>query len=210
MDDRTTAAAIDLSFPLGGPALPLDHRQALADAVAEAMPWVRDEPGTAVFLAHLVHGSAASPAGEVLLSARSRLVIRTRRSRVDDASALAGQTLQVGGWAVRVGPARPRELLPHGTLYAHFVASEQAGEPAFLDGMRAALDRLDASRCHPVCGRHQRVRGTDGVIDGYSLMLHGLSPRASLRVLEQGLGAHRLMGCGVFVPHKSAAAVGED
>ena len=24
-----------------------------------------------------------------------------------------------------------------------------------------------------------------------------------------GLGAHRLMGCGVFVPHKSAAAVGE-
>ena len=25
----------------------------------------------------------------------------------------------------------------------------------------------------------------------------------------QGLGQHRLMGCGVFVPHKSAAAVGD-
>jgi hypothetical protein len=40
-------------------------------------------------------------------------------------------------------------------------------------------------------------------------MLHGLRARDSLRVLEQGLGEHRLMGCGVFVPHKSAAAVGD-
>jgi len=28
-------------------------------------------------------------------------------------------------------------------------------------------------------------------------------------VLEHGLGAHRRLGCGMFVPHKSAAAVGD-
>jgi hypothetical protein len=48
----------------------------------------------------------------------------------------------------------------------------------------------------------------DGVpVTGYSLMLDGLSPADSLRVLEAGLGRHRRLGCGLFVPHKSAAAV---
>jgi hypothetical protein len=39
-------------------------------------------------------------------------------------------------------------------------------------------------------------------------MLHGLATAASLRVLEAGVGRHRRLGCGLFVPHKSAAAVG--
>jgi hypothetical protein len=53
------------------------------------------------------------------------------------------------------------------------------------------------------------VIDNDGApVTGYSLMLDGLSPAASLRVLESGLGRHRRLGCGVFVPHKSSAAVG--
>jgi hypothetical protein len=39
-------------------------------------------------------------------------------------------------------------------------------------------------------------------------MLDGLSRSAALRVLEAGLGRHRRLGCGLFVPHRSAAAVG--
>jgi hypothetical protein len=39
-------------------------------------------------------------------------------------------------------------------------------------------------------------------------MLSGLNAAQSLRVLRQGVGPHRLLGCGLFVPHKSAAAVG--
>ncbi len=38
-------------------------------------------------------------------------------------------------------------------------------------------------------------------------MLDGLSAGDSLRVQQHGLGAHRRLGCGVFVPHRSAAAV---
>jgi hypothetical protein len=43
---------------------------------------------------------------------------------------------------------------------------------------------------------------------GFSLMLDALSPDHSLRMLEAGLGRHRRLGCGLFVPHRSAAAVG--
>jgi hypothetical protein len=39
-------------------------------------------------------------------------------------------------------------------------------------------------------------------------MLDGLTVEDSLRVLESGLGAHRRLGCGVFVAHRSAVAVG--
>jgi hypothetical protein len=39
-------------------------------------------------------------------------------------------------------------------------------------------------------------------------MLHGLGAADSLAVQEAGLGAHRALGCGLFVPHKSVVAVG--
>ena len=45
-------------------------------------------------------------------------------------------------------------------------------------------------------------------LHGYSLMLDGLSAEGALRLLDAGLGPHRRLGCGLFVPHKSAAAVG--
>ncbi|MEK7361238.1 MAG: type I-MYXAN CRISPR-associated protein Cas6/Cmx6, partial [Pseudomonadota bacterium] len=34
------------------------------------------------------------------------------------------------------------------------------------------------------------------------------SPEHSLRMQATGLGAERKLGCGLFIPHKSAAAVG--
>jgi hypothetical protein len=45
-------------------------------------------------------------------------------------------------------------------------------------------------------------------LHAFSLMLDGLSHDDALRLLEHGIGPHRLWGCGLFVPHKSAAAVG--
>ena len=58
------------------------------------------------------------------------------------------------------------------------------------------------------CGRLQHLDDGAEVLPGYSLMLDGLSTEHALRMLESGLGPHRLWGCGLFVPHKSAAAVG--
>jgi hypothetical protein len=38
-------------------------------------------------------------------------------------------------------------------------------------------------------------------------MLDALSVDDARRVLDHGLGTHRSLGCGLFVPHRSAAAV---
>jgi CRISPR-associated protein Cas6 len=207
-----TASMVDMVFPLRGTALPRDHRWALVGALSAALPWMKDEPGVCVHDVNLVHGSGATGTGRAdsaLLSARSRLVVRAPRARLPDLAGLAGCSLQVDEFPLQLGQAWARELLPHATLYAHFVASTQGDEAGFLQAMQDELAAMDA-RCHMVCGKAQRVRAATGEIHGYSLMLHGLSRSASLRVLQRGLGSHRLMGCGVFVPHKSAAAVGGD
>ncbi len=205
MDALAASSVVDMAFALRGAHLARDHRLALADALAAALPWLASEPRAAVHAVKLVHG-AGDPA---LLSARSRLVVRVPRERADAmAGALAGRTLTVAGESVELGAATLRELLPHSTLYAPFVDAGSADEAAFLEAVGAELAALGVA-CHRVCGREQQLRGPQRLLHGYSLLLHGLGAAASLRVLEQGLGEHRLMGCGVFVPHKTAAAVGE-
>ena len=68
------------------------------------------------------------------------------------------------------------------------------------------LDRLGIAAAR-VCGKHQRLQLQDGLLDTFSLLLHELTLQDALQLQQQGLGEHRLLGCGVFVPHKSAAAV---
>jgi len=58
-----------------------------------------------------------------------------------------------------------------------------------------------------ICGRRQSVRTPDGLVSGFSLMLHGLPVEHSLLVQQLGLGKHRKMGCGIFIPHKSINAL---
>ena len=191
---------IDVAFALEGRALPPEYRYALAEALESALPWLRAEPASGVHPLNLVRSG-----DEALVSPRTRLVLRVPRAREQDAGALAGAELRLGPHAVRVTQPHPRELLAHGTLYAHLVAAEETQEEDFLVRMRGELDALGV-RAQPVCGRWQSTES--GRLAGCSLMLSGLAAEQSLRVLERGLGAHRRLGCGLFVPHKSAAAVG--
>jgi CRISPR-associated protein Cas6 len=202
VEQEARAAMVDLAFAVEGDVLPRDHRRSLADAVLRALPWLVElQPRAGV---HRLNVSGAG-AAQVLLSRRTRLVLRLPRERAHEAAGLAGTHLDIGGHGLRLGEAHVRELLPWGTLYAHFVASEESDEAAFLRAVEAELESLGV-RCRAICGRAQEVDA--GRLHGYSVMLDGLSAADALRMQEQGLGAHRELGCGVFVPHKSAAAVG--
>jgi CRISPR-associated protein Cas6 len=120
---------------------------------------------------------------------------------------LAGAVLDVGGFVLRLGDVPVlRELLPHATLYSYLVVSGDDDELAFLAAVEHELDALGVP-CRPICGRRQVIEFDGAPLTGFSLMLDGLTTAGSLRVLESGLGRHRRLGCGVFVPHKSAAAV---
>jgi CRISPR-associated protein Cas6 len=192
---------VDLAFALRGTVLPRDYRRPLAAALEHALPWLAQAPGAGVHRLNLTPGAG----GQALLAQRTRLLLRVPRERADAAALLAGRTLDLAGHALHVGPPQTRELLPWGTLYAHLVASAADDEAAFMAEVDAALQALQVP-CRPICGRHQSLEQHS--LQGYSLMLDGLSAADSLQLLQCGIGHHRRLGCGLFVPHRSAAAVG--
>ncbi len=193
---------IDLAFALGPGALPHEHRFALADALEAKLPWLAALPQGGVHRLNVSTGSGP----QALLSGRTRLTLRLPRSRLAEATAaLCGASLAIADSVLRIGAAQPRELLPHGTLYAHLVAAGEGDELQFMQDVQRELAALEVN-CRPICGRHQVAEG--GALHGYGLMLDALSAAHALRVMRAGLGRHRRLGCGVFVPHKSAAAVG--
>jgi CRISPR-associated protein Cas6 len=198
------SSRVDVAFALCGSTVPRDHRRALAAALERRLPWLADPAHAGVHRINAVAGNGPT----ALLSQRARLTLRVARERVDDLRCLHGAQLDLDGHALRLGERSVvRELLPHRTLYAHLVATDDDDELAFLAAIGRELDATSLP-CRPICGRRQVIDNGARPLTGYSLMLDGLAPADSLRVLESGLGRHRHLGCGLFVPHKSAAAVG--
>ena len=194
---------VEAVFPLKGKALPRDHAQALRNALAEQLPWLHEDVGVGIHPLKLVSG----PESVALLSQRTRLIFRISANRLDDLKALVGVQLDVAGYALRLGDVHLRALQPLATLYAYRVAASSADEFEFMQAMEAELAAL-AIAGERVCGKRQSMR-VDGLeMTTFSMMLHALVPEQSLRLQQYGLGPHRLLGCGLFVPHKSAAAVG--
>ncbi|HEX7439042.1 MAG TPA: type I-MYXAN CRISPR-associated protein Cas6/Cmx6 [Caldimonas sp.] len=201
--DAAADTVVDVAFALEGSRLPRDHALPLAQALSAQLTWLATEPWAGIHPVKVVPGHGA----QGLLSQRARLILRLPRARVAALAALAGRALSVGGCELRLGEPRPRDLLPHGTVYAPFVAAASADEQAFMESVASALEalRVDARN---VCGRRQQIGAPGRAITGFSLMLHGLSAADSLRVQRAGVGPHRMLGGGIFVPHRSAAAVG--
>lgn len=195
--------AVDVVFPLDGQTLPRDHAQALQQALSARLPWLDREPGAGIHPIRVVHGNE-EPA---LLSRRTSLLLRVRAQRAQELLALDGLALDVAGHPLRLGRAHRRELRPHATLYAYKVAADSADEIAFMAAVAAELAQL-AIGGERVCGKRHSMAVSGRLQHTFSLMLHELAPAQSLRLQQSGLGPHRLLGCGLFVPHKSAAAVG--
>ncbi len=194
---------VEAVFPLEGQALPGDHAQALLDALTAQMPWLPHDDGAGIHPMKLVSGTGSL----ALLSRRTRLILRVHANRLEELKASEGVELEVAGNTLRLGAVHLRALQPLATLYAYRVAATTADESAFMQAMEAELSAL-AVAGERVCGKRQILRVNQQEMVTFSMMLHGLVPEQSLRLQQHGLGPHRLLGCGLFVPHKSAAAVG--
>jgi CRISPR-associated protein Cas6 len=193
---------IDLVFPLSGSLLRPDYALPLWQSLRVTLPWLIDEPSAGI----LPISGASAGDGILYLSHRAHLTLRLPQERVADAYALSGLQLDLGG-GISIGEAHLRALHPSPAQYSACVAFGCAVEEEFLAECGTRLDEMGIS-CSLVCGRAQARSGEDGEIRGFSLMLHGLAPEDSLRIQQLGLGEARKLGCGIFVPHKTATAVG--
>lgn len=198
-----SAQMLDAVFPVEGQFLAREHALALHAALAARWPWLDQDAMTGIHAIKLVAGASAL----ALLSRRSRLLLRVRTERMPELLNLPTDfELDVAGQVLRLGPPHARPLQPHSTLYAYKLAANSADEVSFMQTVQQELADLGIGG-ERVCGKHACTL-QDGVgSHTFSMMLHALTPAHSLRLQEHGLGPKRLLGCGLFVPHKSAAAV---
>jgi len=206
-DDATFLAMVDVAFALRGETIPADHGRTLYRLLAERLPWLEDEPHAGV---HPIRGARIG--GDVLhVGGRGRLMLRLPRNRIAAALLLSGARLALGD-GIELGEPQLRELFAHGTLYSPRVTLDADEERAFQEKLARAL-RHAGIVCETVCGHRSRGESDDAAgatrpIAGFSVLLHGLNPTQSLAMQARGLGAARKLGWGLFVPHRSAAAVG--
>lgn len=203
--DEASTRMVDLVFALEDAMLGDDHASALAAAVRRALPWFDDEPEAGILpLSGLARGDGMRWVGR-----RSRLALRLPIHRSASADSLSGARLELDDAVLTLGKGSLRPLLPaRGVVYSHFVCVDADDEIEFLARCTALLAARGV-KAQLITGKARELRNGEAAVRGFSLMLHGLGAADSLAVQEAGLGAHRALGCGLFVPHKSVAAVGD-
>lgn len=206
--DDTVPDMADLQFVLHGETVPHDYADLLWQAVHAELPWLGEEAPAGL---HPLYG--LSPGDAVwYLSRRSRLTLRLPHGRLADAHALDGRELLIGGHRVRIAIAGERALAHARVIYSPFVTfglgadGAAMGEDDFLTHCQQALAALGMTP-HLVCGKAQRAATATGLLNGFSLLVTGLEQEDNLRLQRLGLGCERKRGCGIFMPHKSMAAV---
>jgi CRISPR-associated protein Cas6 len=204
----------DLLFRIDCRTLPLDHAEALSTQIRRHLPWLDDEPLAAIHLIHVAESANGwmrpeDPDSELLhVSRRTRMTLRLPSHRFDDARALVGRQLDIAGHPLTVGDFHLRPLSKLTTIFArHVDTGGTEDEAEFMRQVaRELADRgIRVKKMMP--GKLHRHRSAEGDILTRKLMLSDLQIPESLQLQEQGLGRRRLMGMGIFLPHKGIEAV---
>ena len=206
---------VDLSFRIQCRELPIDHAWILDSAIQAVLPWIRDEPEAGI---HSIHGASSGNGWErppceqeslLQLSRRTRLYLRVPKHRLKDAQALVGQHLDLDGYRIEVGEFQVRALVPTTTVFSRSVQSEHAdNEAVFEDEVIDLIAQQGIRISKMLCGLSHHLVTPDKTLTARSVLLAELEPAQSIALQQRGVGLNRTLGCGIFLPHKSLAAVG--
>jgi CRISPR-associated protein Cas6 len=204
---------VDLSFKIRCKAVPNDHAWVLSQAVRARLPWLSDDPRMGI---HLIHGAESmngwirpeEPDALIHLSRRTKFTLRVQSERIEDALQLQGETLSFDGHSVSLGEAVVRELSTYEVQFSRHVAGDPAAdEENFLGAVAEQLQTLGIKPRKLLCGISQDLRTPDGDIHTRSVMIADLEPAEAVTLQQHGIGDGRILGCGIFVPHKGIKAV---
>ena len=206
---------VDLSFRINCKCLPLEHAHALSHALHQALPWLGEDDRVGI---HLIHGAESGNGwmrpedaeNEVLLlSRRTKLILRLPKDRLDEARQLIGVTLDVDGYPLEVSDSSIRKLSTSTILFARYViANENESEQVFTASVIERIEEKGIPVRKLLCGRTHTLNFPDKKVFTRSLMVADLEKEQSVKLQTVGLGEGRKYGCGLFIPHKGIDPVG--
>lgn len=201
---------VDLAFNLNSSAsLPVDHAEALARAVEKHLPWFAEDKQAGL---HVLHGADSGNGWErpeeadalIHLSKRTKFIMRLPAHRVDEAMTnLEGKTLEMDEYRLELKDAKVRLLSIHSALYARYVVSETDDEEEFLSQCVAELNAHKLKFKKVLCGKEHAFKTDQGSLRVRSFFVADLPRADAVRLQEVGMGPHRRLGCGIFIPHKT-------
>ncbi len=204
---------VDLLFNIQCKSLPLDHGEALSQAISARLGWLAVESQAAIHQIHVAessHGWQRPDAEDSLLlpSRRTKLVLRMPSNRVNDCRALVDQVIEVKGHSLAIGTFKQRPLSKLTTIFARYIKTDQDEvEEEFIQRMVDWLQSENISIKKMMSGLTVKHCRNSGVLYTRKLMLSGLMVDDSLRLQQIGIGDNMLMGIGIFLPHKGIDAV---
>lgn len=205
---------VDVTFPVRGTSVPTDHAYPLYGALSGAVPAFHDRQQALRFAP--LTGTRGEP-GRLQLAPWSRLRVGLPADAIPAVLPLEGESLDVAGARVALGPPSVESLVPAAVLESWMVTFKHGEEPiAFLATARAKLTELGvanepavrAFETGPRAGepRPHVIRVSGAAIVGYALLVSGLTAGESIRLQESGLGGRTKIGCGFFLPHAPRAS----
>lgn len=187
---------VDVVFDLNGSSVPASYPFLLWSELVRCLPWLSGEENAGV---HPLRGSVSG--SSLLLSKRTKLILRLPAQRMAQADNLSGKQLNIDGNVLIVGKAKDRQIQSATTLHAHIVESNLE-EVEFIADMKQKLQALNIP-CNLICDKYRKISDGKKNLSGFGLVLHDLKPAASLHIQRTGMGGARHLGCGIFVPFKA-------
>lgn len=205
----------DILFNIQCKMLPVDHAYELYQAIEQSLPLINNLVNAGIHAIHVAesgNGWMRPPDGEYLhLSKRTKLILRIPLDKIDEVSKTLGHTtINIATNSMNIGSHKLRPIQASKTIFSRYIVCQgQQTEEEFLHWILQMLQTMDIHPKKMLCGRPHTLNTGEGPLLTRSLMIADMSKPDSIRLQQYGLGSHRLMGCGIFLPHKGIDAVKE-
>ncbi len=208
---------MDFVFSIKCKCLPYEHMYELYRTLQRALPWLDQEELAGI---QPIYGAESGngwqrPEGKpgelMYISRRQKLILRMPKTRMNEMQGLVGQSLEVASHSLTLTRMEARLLSDMPTIFARFVVSDEGmDETAFIEQAATQIQAMDIQIRKMLAGKERQIVTPDGVLHTRSLMLADLEAEESVRLQQRGLGTHRHLGCGLFLPQKGIKPVNQD
>lgn len=202
---------VDLSFSVDCKELPYDHAYELSSELIKLIPEIKNDKRNAIQTLHgpmSGNGWVRADGENIFLSKRAKLCLRVRKDDVEKIKEIEGKKIKLFGNDLNIGKSKMKSFLVVRDLFCRFVScNEDLPEDIFLEEVQTELRAYKVNINKALCGQSKRINFGDKTLYTRSLMIADLSKEEAVTLQEEGVGKHRLFGCGIFLPHKSIDAV---